>query len=71
MLAPQVSYAVQDGGIRYQDEQVFRDRLEAMKNAWARRLPDLATESVIPFTGWDDWDEDGMLQPTNPLRWRL
>lgn len=71
VLAPQVSYGVQGGGIRYQDEQVFRDRLEAMKDVWANRLPGLANESVIPFTGWDDWDEDGMLQTTNPLRWRL
>lgn len=71
VLAPQVSYGVQGGGISYQDEGKFRAQLEVMKDRWASRLIDLDNECPIPFTGWDDWDEAGVLRQSHPMRWRL
>lgn len=71
VLAPQVSYGVQGGGIQYQEEAAFRERLEAMKDAWVTRLVGLDQELSIPFTTWDDWDENGVLRQTNPMRWRV
>lgn len=71
VLAPQVSYGIQGGGIRYQDESTFRNRLEQKKRAWAERLPLLSREPSIPFTGWDDWDEAGVPKQSHVMRWRL
>lgn len=71
VLAPQVSYGVQGGGIQYQEEAAFRAWLVSMKDAWASRLDGLAQESPIPFSTWDDWDDDGILKQEHPLRWRL
>lgn len=71
VLAPQVSYGIQGGGIRYQEEADIINHLEACKAAWASRLVSLSGERPIPFTGWDDWDDEGVLHQTNPLRWRL
>ncbi|WP_210426312.1 NAD(P)H-dependent oxidoreductase [Marinobacter confluentis] len=71
VLALQVSYGIQGGGIRYQDEPEFRDQLEQSKTVWADRLPGLFNESPIPFTGWEDWDQNGVLEQTHPMRWRL
>lgn len=70
VLAPQVSYGIQGGGIQYQDESVFRDHLENQKIEWGARVPQLHQEPGIPFTGWEDWDTDGMLADQNPWRWR-
>lgn len=70
VLAPQVTYGVQGGGIQYQEEDTFRTQLEQKKSAWADRLPGLIYESPIPFTGWEDWDEDGVLKGAHPIRWR-
>lgn len=71
VLAPQVSYGIQGGGIRYQEEADIVDHLETCKAAWASRLMNLDSELPIPFTGWDDWDDEGVLRQTSPLRWRL
>lgn len=71
VLAPQVSYGIQGGGIRYQEETEIIGHLEACKGAWASRVVSLDAESPIPFTGWNDWDADGVLGQTAPLRWRL
>lgn len=71
VLAPQVSYGVQGGGIRYQEEDALRRHLEACKQSWASRLLSLGNEQPIPFAGWNDWDEEGVLRQTSPLRWRL
>ena len=71
VLAPQVSYGIQGGGIRYQEEADIIGHLEACKAALVARLRNLDSELPIPFTGWDDWDDDGVLRQTNPLRWRL
>ncbi|MDC8442221.1 NAD(P)H-dependent oxidoreductase [Halomonas aquamarina] len=71
VLAPQVSYGIQGGGIRYQDEAALMDHLACCKAAWSSRLVGLSSERPIPFTGWDDWDEEGVLHLTSPLRWRL
>lgn len=71
VLAPQVSYGVQGGGISYQEEGAFRAQLEKMKDQWASRLTGLEQELPIPFTGWDDWDEVGVIRQSHPMRWRL
>jgi len=71
VLAPQVSYGIQGGGIRYQEEADIIGHLETCKATWVSRLKNLDSELPIPFTGWDDWDDDGVLRQTNPLRWRL
>lgn len=71
VLAPQVNYGIQGGGIRYQAEADLLGHLEACKAAWISRLRNLDSELAIPFAGWDDWDEDGVLRQTTPLRWRL
>lgn len=71
VLAPQVSYGIQGGGIRYQAEAALIDHLETCKADWASRLRSLSSERPIPFAGWDDWDDEGVLHQTNPLRWRL
>ena len=70
VMAPQVSYGIQGGGIRYQDEAQFTAKLEQYKTLWAERLPGLFTESAIPFSGWEDWDVNGILKSTQPIRWR-
>ncbi|QEA40804.1 NAD(P)H-dependent oxidoreductase [Pistricoccus aurantiacus] len=70
VLAPQLTYGVQGGGLSYQAEASFRCQLEADKTRWARRLTQLETEAPLPFSGWADWDEDGVLRETHPLRWR-
>ena len=66
-----ISYGIQGGGIRYQEETEIIGHLEACKDAWASRVVSLDAESPIPFTGWNDWDADGVLGQTAPLRWRL
>jgi len=71
VLAPQVSYGIQGGGIRYQEETDIIGHLGTCKEAWVSRLSHLESELPIPFTGWDDWDDDGVLLQTSPLRWRL
>lgn len=69
VLAPQVAYGIQGGGLTYQSEGPFRRHLESCKTDWARRLEHLADESAIPFTGWDDWDETGVLKVRHPANW--
>ncbi|MDW5377688.1 NAD(P)H-dependent oxidoreductase [Halomonas sp. HP20-15] len=71
VLAPQLTYGVQGGGLSYQVDAVFRRQLEADKQRWSGRLEGLANEAPIPFTGWQDWDDDGVLSQTHPLRWRV
>lgn len=71
VLAPQVTYGVQGGGLHYQDEESLRLHLDAAKESWGNRLVKLQHEHPIPFTGWDDWDDSGVLKQTHPMRWRL
>ncbi|MFY0989575.1 NAD(P)H-dependent oxidoreductase [Halomonas sp. C05BenzN] len=70
VLAPHVAYGVQAGGLSYQAEEAFRAQLEGDKTLWTRRLEGLAGEATLPFTGWDDWDEHGVLRDEHPARWR-
>lgn len=70
VLPPQVSYGIQGGGICYEDEARFRQSLEEKKTVWSERLAGLHRESPIPFTGWEDWGEDGVLKQSHPMRWR-
>lgn len=63
VLPPFLAHGIQGGGPIYQDQESFKAQLENDKAAWARRLERLADESPIPFTGWDDWDERGVLKP--------
>lgn len=71
VLAPQVAYGVQGGGLSYQAESEFREHLERAKRAWAERLAHLEDARPIPFSGWQDWDEHGVLQSEHPLAWRV
>ncbi|MFG6667045.1 NAD(P)H-dependent oxidoreductase [Halomonas sp. HNIBRBA4712] len=71
VLAPQVSYGVQGGGIRYQQESTLATHLEACKTRWSTRLSRLSDETPIPFAGWADWNDEGVLDRAAPLRWRL
>ncbi|WP_020406195.1 NAD(P)H-dependent oxidoreductase [Hahella ganghwensis] len=70
VLAPQITYGVQGGGLKYVTDENFRKHLENSKDDYANRLAHLAEESPIPFTGWDDWDENGELDVRHPARWR-
>jgi NAD(P)H dehydrogenase (quinone) len=70
VLPPQLNYGIQGGGLSYQSEATFRDQLEADKARWANRLKTLDADTPIAFAGWDDWDEDGVLKPEHPARWR-
>ncbi|MFI0471929.1 NAD(P)H-dependent oxidoreductase [Halomonas sp. HMF6819] len=71
VLAPQVSYGVQGGGIEYQKQEALEAHLADCKRHWVERLGHLESEDPIPFAGWQDWDEAGVLRETAPLRWRL
>lgn len=70
VLPPHVVYGVQGGGLSYQSEAEFRARLEDEKAAWGRRLERLDAAAPIPFSGWNDWDEQGVLTAEHPLAWR-
>lgn len=70
VLAPHVVYGVQGGGLSYQAEAAFRDHLETEKHAWAQRLARLDRDPALPFSGWQDWDEHGVLKADHPLAWR-
>lgn len=69
VLAPMVSHGVQGGGIAYQDGDAFDAHLEQAKTRWADRLNALDDAQPIPFTGWRDWDDDGVLHSDHPMRW--
>lgn len=71
VLAPFVAYGIQGGGLVYQEEQHFRKQLEAYLRNWAQRLEHVATNEPIPFTGWADWDEHGVIRHDRPERWNL
>lgn len=71
VLAPQVSYGVQGGGIQYQQEAAFREHTKSLRAGWVDRLEGIERDAPIPFTGWEDWDETGTLQNRHPMRWRL
>lgn len=71
VLAPQLSYGVQGGGISYQDQAAFERHLERLKDDWASRLSQIEGDERIRFAGWDDWDEQGVLKQRHPLRWQI
>ena len=71
VLAPFVAYGIQGGGLVYQEEQRFRKQLDHYLEDWARRLEHVATDVPIPFTGWADWDERGVIHHDHPARWNL
>lgn len=70
VLPPHVIYGIQGSGVSYQDESEFRAHLEDEKAGWIRRLKRLGSDAPIPFSGWSDWDEDGVLNADHPLAWR-
>ncbi|QEM81010.2 NAD(P)H-dependent oxidoreductase [Halomonas binhaiensis] len=70
VLSPHVIYGIQGSGVSYQDESEFRVRLEDEKAGWIRRLQRLDSDAPIPFSGWNDWDENGVLNADHPLAWR-
>ncbi|GAB3673937.1 NAD(P)H-dependent oxidoreductase [Salinisphaera aquimarina] len=69
VLPPFLTHGVQGSGIAYQAKQAFERHLADHKRAWAERLAELDTEMPIPFTGWADWDEEGVLHAEHPMRW--
>ncbi|WP_110670053.1 NAD(P)H-dependent oxidoreductase [Salinicola halophilus] len=71
VLAPHLSYGVQGGGLSYQAETAFCAHLEAEKARWATRLGTLAASLPIPMSGWANWNDDGTLAASHPLRWRV
>ncbi len=62
ILAPFVAYGV-ESGISYSDPGAVRARLEGYKDALRARLLNLDAVPSLPFSGWDDWDESGLLKP--------
>jgi len=70
VLTPQLTYGVQGGGLSYQDDASFRAYLKSAKADWQTRLKSVDEERPIPFTGWRDWDEHGVLKACHPMRWR-
>ncbi len=70
VLSPNVSYGVQAGGIQYQEQEAFEEHLEVQKVNWASRVSSIEHEASIPFTGWADWDDKGVLKHGHPMRWR-
>lgn len=50
-----------------EQRQAFR---AGLLPAWGRRLERLDAAAPIPFSGWDDWDEQGVLAAEHPLAWR-
>lgn len=70
VLSPNVSYGVQAGGIKYQEESAFEEHLKAQNANWASRLQSIEKEPSIPFTGWEDWNNEGVLKHSHPMRWR-
>ena len=69
VLAPFVAHGIQGGGIAYEQRDVFEHHLDSLKHDWAERLSALDSTRPIPFTGWPDWDADGVLRADHPLRW--
>ncbi len=69
VLSPFVAHGVQGGGIAYQDRAAFDAHLDAHKKAWAAHLDGLDSALPIPFTGWADWDDAGVLRAGHPARW--
>ncbi len=63
VLPPFLAHGIQGGGPIYQAQETFKAQLEADKASWARRLARLEESAPIPFTGWDDWDDNGALKP--------
>lgn len=69
VLAPNMIFGVQGGGLQYEDEQALHARLDAEMHAWSGRVATLHEEPSLPFAGWDDWDERGALRMNHPRRW--
>lgn len=69
VLAPFVAHGVQGGGIAYQDTAAFEAHLNELKTRWAEHLRGIDDSERIPFTGWSDWDKDGVLRADHPMRW--
>ncbi|WP_227370262.1 NAD(P)H-dependent oxidoreductase [Halomonas sp. M20] len=63
VLPPFLAHGIQGGGPVYQAQDSFKAQLETYKAGWARRLETLEESTPIPFTGWNDWDERGVLKP--------
>ncbi len=69
VLPPFLSHGIQGGGPVYQAKDAFRAHIETCKADWARWLENLEESTPIPFTGWGDWDERGVLKATAGACW--
>lgn len=63
VLPPFLAHGIQGGGPTYQNSERFAAQLEDDKARWAQRLTGLDEDRPLPFTGWNDWDEQGALKP--------
>ncbi|MGD8708757.1 MAG: NAD(P)H-dependent oxidoreductase [Ectothiorhodospiraceae bacterium] len=70
VLPPFIAHGIQGGGPVYQAEEAFRAQLERDKQRWAQRLEGLEDAQPIPFAGWVDWNEQGLLKAESPASWR-
>lgn len=62
VLQPFVSFGI-EGGLKYSDEGDAVRRLTGYQNSFATVLENLETRKIIPFNGWEDWDDQGRLKP--------
>jgi NAD(P)H dehydrogenase (quinone) len=62
VLSPFVSFGV-EGGVKYSSSDAVKRRLRDYKQHYRAALDSWMTRAVIPFNGWNDWDEDGRLKP--------
>ena len=69
VLPPSVCHGIQGGGIAYQDQRQFEQHLSDCKNGWRDRVLGVGDAAPIPFTGWNDWDDQGRIGTDHPNRW--
>ncbi|MEO1198896.1 MAG: NAD(P)H-dependent oxidoreductase [Pseudomonadota bacterium] len=62
VLEPCIWFGV-EGGLKYSDESSAAQRLRGYFEGYKAALKSIDQRPSIPFSGWDDWDDDGRLKP--------
>ena len=70
VLPPFVAHGIQGGGLAYEDQDAFREHLEAQKAVWGTRLTTIERDAPIAFAGWDDRNTDEVAQGDSLWAWR-